>query len=1640
MHSHTIFYRKNWAARVVGVLTIISLITFTALPLATASAQQGGNSGDNSPHNQNNNNNNDDNQGNPHDNNGDGNSHGDHNGDNQGDHDNNNNDNHQGDNGNDNKDHGNNGDHNPNDDHDNHHGDDHGGGDDHHDDDVCPNIDGYQKTVPDSDQLVDGQCVPVPTTATVDATKVICDDESDLPNWGSGGPDVTATTASDWVAQSDGHCRLADDWNFEWAPSDAGNPGDNAIGDAGSPWTEFSMSSPATVPAGAALWVREEPQDGYIPFSGSVSSPYDDVSAEFYCDSDVLNYDNYDRIDSVQAGQTYNCVGFNVPVESPQQCVDEPNGSWADAVVDSSQGTRKDGSAVLAARSNPDDALGASDWTSGGSNGFYSLGFGGSITLSFDSYVPDVTGPDLSIHEATNGVYPLEKATVEVSQDGSTWELAGTADNTSASKVTDIDFSSTGLAWIKYVRITDTSDTSLFTTNDADGFDLDAVEATQQVCDEPQPQPLQCDPSVNLLENGGFEAPALTSGSWDIIKDINLDPSSVLGWLVSWVTPHDDGRLGLEIQNHVVGDPAEGNQLAELDGDHPVTIWQNIATIPGKEYQLSFKYSPRPGRDAADSSIQVKVDDSVLGADLSTDGTSNTNTVWEPITRTFVADNSISKIEFYDNGTDTSYGGYLDAISLNCMGDPTTHEPTDGAVHIFKFVDGVQATSNAVNGVSFPMFTPTYNAPFTLNPNGWNSATPDQPYEASTNTITAGSTYSTYEDTTSNLVGTSCDDGKPYALEGYTTGSTLEAAESATMTTDTPSVTIDGNQYIIVWNKTCGGGSQPSLLKVHIYKYLDNGEMTSQVSDDSGAPAFPMTATWQTANLNGGVSTSGDYVLGNNHGGAALKYAADTSPMQAPADYTTSEITDGSVVEPIDSQSCPEGKYQLEGYKSSLTSLSDAESAALTATAPNFSGLTADAYVIVVNKPCGQPTPPATGTIQITKYTCPAGTQINRDDNGPSRTDINDADYTIPNGCVPESGASFGYTYDANNSTNDTGPYLGLNGDQTPFTHFGPTNQSGVTTLTDAATAGRYIIAELDSNGNQLPSSDMLGLYCYGDGDANPTDNDNQEITFSVANEVSHCVAYNKMASITVVKDTVGGNGSFHFSGLGGDEGFDLATTEGSAQETFDVPAAVSGTSYTISEGDTSGWDFSGASCVYDDASVGQAVEQGEQVTVHPGDEVTCTFTNTKQQSEPNNTEETIVVKDADLATNLTDVGNDPTKWFFYNDENDQIDDSLGSFVDGPATAPLGNGSAQISVTGNERRNLATYQFAGVKLSDITTLKFSTYNPSAGNGGSANRSAYINFNVDFDGTDLWQKRLAFVPDQNGTVIQNSWQAWDAINSGNALWCWSGMTGCGGSASSWPTQTGTPFANSSAQYQTWSDILAAYPNIRVRVSDPWFGMRVGEPYPDGYTEDIDAFVIGIDSGSGTDTKTFDFEPTDEQKTVDTVLPQCSDDIDNDHDGKIDSADPGCHTDGNAHNPDSYNPDDNKERSGGTTFGSFGFAGGGQVLGESTCSAYLTDFIKFGGNNDKDNVSRLQQFLNTYLGLHLVVDGIFGKDSFNAVKQFQLKEKDNVLSPWVGITLKNNNQATGWVYKTTRHRINEIQCPTLNEPAPTLTIDA
>ena len=160
--------------------------------------------------------------------------------------------------------------------------------------------------------------------ATVIAHKIVCTDEADLPNYGAGGSNLTANSAANWVA-SHASCSLESGWKFQWTDSQSNDPGDTTVGAVGSPWSTFgptnadgqtSVEINLDTLNNSKVWFREVLQNGYIPFTHgqNAGTNVDDVSAEFYCNTDVINYDNYDFIAGMQADQEYHCIAWNSPV------------------------------------------------------------------------------------------------------------------------------------------------------------------------------------------------------------------------------------------------------------------------------------------------------------------------------------------------------------------------------------------------------------------------------------------------------------------------------------------------------------------------------------------------------------------------------------------------------------------------------------------------------------------------------------------------------------------------------------------------------------------------------------------------------------------------------------------------------------------------------------------------------------------------------------------------------------------------------------------------------------------------------------------------------------------------------------------------------------------------------------------------------------------------------------------------------------------------------------------------------------------------------------------------------------------------------------------------------------------------------
>ena len=259
---------------------------------------------------------------------------------------------------------------------------------------------------------------PPVDSVIIKATKIVCDYETDLPNWSGSATNITATTATDFLA-THSSCRLEPNWSFEYATGNTPNPGDNTIGVTGGAWNVFSDTnsdgvSVATVVMNAitqsTLWVREVNKTGYIPFTGISGS---NVSPEMYCNTDVVNYDNYDFINNPVKDTTYYCVAFNVKKATT------PNDPFCTLSADPTSITSGNASALTWTTTNAtsfvlDKGIGTSTPTAGGSVSTGPL----TTTTTFTGTARNAQG-DTATCSATVGVLPSTGLSCTLSLDKS---------------------------------------------------------------------------------------------------------------------------------------------------------------------------------------------------------------------------------------------------------------------------------------------------------------------------------------------------------------------------------------------------------------------------------------------------------------------------------------------------------------------------------------------------------------------------------------------------------------------------------------------------------------------------------------------------------------------------------------------------------------------------------------------------------------------------------------------------------------------------------------------------------------------------------------------------------------------------------------------------------------------------------------------------------------------------------------------------------------------------------------------------------------------------------------------------------------------------------------------------------------------
>jgi hypothetical protein len=159
---------------------------------------------------------------------------------------------------------------------------------------------------------------------------------------------------------------------------------------------------------------------------------------------------------------------------------------------------------------------------------------------------------------------------------------------------------------------------------------------------------------ANLVVNGDFEAPQIAP-----VDFVTLP--AIPGWT---------GLQDIEIQNRIAGSPFSGNQHVELDTNFNSGMFQNIPTIPGETYSLSFAYSPRPealgfpGVPADSAGIDIFWGGQLVTS-LALSGEGLLDTQWQVFTFTvFGGPGAATGLRFNAAGISDSFGGYVDAVSV----------------------------------------------------------------------------------------------------------------------------------------------------------------------------------------------------------------------------------------------------------------------------------------------------------------------------------------------------------------------------------------------------------------------------------------------------------------------------------------------------------------------------------------------------------------------------------------------------------------------------------------------------------------------------------------------------------------------------------------------------------------------------------------------------------------------------------------------------------------------------------------------------------------------------------------------------------------------------------------------------------------
>ena len=470
----------------------------------------------------------------------------------------------------------------------------------------------------------------------------------------------------------------------------------------------------------------------------------------------------------------------------------------------------------------------------------------------------------------------------------------------------------------------------------------------------------------------------------------------------------------------------------------------------------------------------------------------------------------------------------------------------------------------------------------------------------------------------------------------YDISSDLQAGQVNTLTITVTNIAVPGSTALsnpagLMFGLKVSGDTCSGVSKVFIRKFLQttgsDGTQIKQVPNDSTFPDFPMTATWTAPNLDGGVQSSGSYPLGENYGGAVHKFAARTSYMAHPYDYTTSEVTGGDSPVVASQDSCAPGKFYLVGYKTG-DNIADALASNTLPDAPQLTDETGHNVIVVINAEC--PAAPKectlvsdTGTLANTGQGVGHQPSVLVSTINPAWTALLDgASWIWGEDPITQYDAVHGKTevftksFHLDAVPSDATLTIAADNEYTVLVN-GVQVAQNLTEFNYTA-AGQATIdipaADLVQGANKMVITVTNMPMVGGTPATNPAG-----LLYTLTINGADCgTGGNNNPTLTIVKDTTGGDGTFPFTVAPVQSGEDtvqpdsktlnITTTDGTGSS--DVINLNPG-DYDVTENIPDGWNLTGVNCVYNGGDEGSSITNGEEINVDKGDSVVCTFNDT---------------------------------------------------------------------------------------------------------------------------------------------------------------------------------------------------------------------------------------------------------------------------------------------------------------------------------------------------------------------------------------------------------------------------------------------